>query len=184
MSYLFFSFVFFVLQRAFFYFLCTVSGCDGGNRTLNIAVYTWRFSPLSYGRDSKLWLSPMSYGRHPRATAVMWELRPSPWATAVTLSYGRHPELRPSPWATAVTQSYGRVIYIVLCASYLFVFVRYLFIVIHYLFICACYSSLLFIYFVHCSTLFFVFFVHCSKEKSFDSILILDCVPGILIPFK
>ncbi len=39
-----FSFVFFfVLQRAFFYFLCTVSGCDGGNRTRNIAVYTWRY---------------------------------------------------------------------------------------------------------------------------------------------
>jgi hypothetical protein len=32
----------YVLQRAFFYFLCTVSGCDGGNQTRNIAVYTWR----------------------------------------------------------------------------------------------------------------------------------------------
>ncbi len=47
---LFFSLCFFVLQRAFFYFLCTVSGCDGGNRTRNIAVFTWRFSPLSYVR--------------------------------------------------------------------------------------------------------------------------------------
>jgi hypothetical protein len=40
---LFFPLFFFVLQRAFFYFLCTVSGCDGGNRTRNIAVYTWRY---------------------------------------------------------------------------------------------------------------------------------------------
>ncbi len=55
----FFSFVFIVLQRAFFYFLCTVSGCDGGNRTRNIAVYTWR---------------PLSYDRHPK-------VRPSPWST-------------------------------------------------------------------------------------------------------
>ncbi len=38
-----------MVQRAFFYFLCTVSGYDVGNRTRNIAVYTWRFSPLSYG---------------------------------------------------------------------------------------------------------------------------------------
>jgi hypothetical protein len=30
--------------------------------------------------------------------------------------------------------------------------------------------------------LFSSFFVHCSKEKSFNSILILDCVPGISIP--
>ncbi len=51
--------LFFVLQRAFFYFLRTVSGCDSGNRTRNIAVYTWLFSPLSYGRH------PLSYGRHP-----------------------------------------------------------------------------------------------------------------------
>ncbi len=36
-------FLFFVLQRAFFDFICTVSGCDGGNRTRNIAVYIWRF---------------------------------------------------------------------------------------------------------------------------------------------
>ncbi len=50
----FFSFVFFVLQRAFFYILCTVSGCDGGNRTRNIAVNTWRFSPLNYGR-MRIW---------------------------------------------------------------------------------------------------------------------------------
>ncbi len=47
---LFFFLCFFVLQRAFLYFLCTVSGCDGGNRTHNIAVYAWRFSPLSYDR--------------------------------------------------------------------------------------------------------------------------------------
>jgi hypothetical protein len=57
-----------VLHRAFFYFLCTVSGCDGGNRTRNIAVYTWRFSPLSYDR-------------HPT------ELRPSSnWATTVKVT--------------------------------------------------------------------------------------------------
>jgi hypothetical protein len=40
----FFFLCFFVLQRAFFYFLCTVSGCDGRNQTRNIAVYTWRFA--------------------------------------------------------------------------------------------------------------------------------------------
>jgi hypothetical protein len=67
------SFVFFVLQRAFFYFLCTVSGCDGGNRIHNIAVYTWRFSLLSYDRH------PLSYDRHP-------------------LSYDGHPS--PSPFAS------------------------------------------------------------------------------------
>jgi hypothetical protein len=36
MQFIFFSFVFFVLPRAFFYFICTVSGCDGGNRTRNM----------------------------------------------------------------------------------------------------------------------------------------------------
>jgi hypothetical protein len=60
--------LFFVLQRAFFYFPCTVSRCDGGNRTHNIVVYTWRFSPLSYDH-------------HPTA------LRPSP-----KLSYDCHPK--------------------------------------------------------------------------------------------
>ncbi len=53
-----------------------------------------------------------------------------------------------------------------------------------YLFIVACYLSLPFIYFVHCSILIyslfdFCFIVCCSKEK--DSILILDCIPGISI---
>ncbi len=57
-------FHFFVLQRAFFYFICTVSRCDGRNRTRNIAVYTWRFSPLSYDH-------------HPWATTVTHELQPS-----------------------------------------------------------------------------------------------------------
>ncbi len=66
------------------------------------------------------------------------------------------------------------IVHVVLCASYH----------IHYLFIVACYLSLLLIYFVHCSILIyflfdFCFIVHCSKEK--DSILILDCIPGILI---
>jgi hypothetical protein len=56
-SFLTFFFLFFVLQRAFFYFLCTVSGCDSGNWTHNIAVYTWRFSPLSYDRQP-------NYNRH------------------------------------------------------------------------------------------------------------------------
>jgi hypothetical protein len=41
-------------QLIFFYFLCTVSGCDGGNRTRNIAVYTWRFSLLSYDSHHQL----------------------------------------------------------------------------------------------------------------------------------
>ncbi len=39
------KFVFlFCAAKSIFCFLCTVSGCDGGNRTRNIAVYTWRFS--------------------------------------------------------------------------------------------------------------------------------------------
>ncbi len=82
----FFLCFFFMLQRAFFYFLCTVSGCDGGNRTRNIAVYTWRFSLLSYGRHLLSYgRHLLSYGRHYWATAVTY------WATAVTY------------WATAVT---------------------------------------------------------------------------------
>ncbi len=28
----------------------TLSGCDGGDRTRNIALFTWSFSPLSYNR--------------------------------------------------------------------------------------------------------------------------------------
>jgi hypothetical protein len=47
-------FFFFELQRAFFYFLSTVSGCDGGNRTRNIAVYTWRISLRSYDRHQSV----------------------------------------------------------------------------------------------------------------------------------
>jgi hypothetical protein len=31
-----------------------VSGCDGGNRARNMAVYTWRFGTLSYKRHSPL----------------------------------------------------------------------------------------------------------------------------------
>jgi hypothetical protein len=44
------SFCFLCSKEHFFYFPCTVTGCDGGNRIRNIVVYTWRFSPLSYGR--------------------------------------------------------------------------------------------------------------------------------------
>jgi hypothetical protein len=40
-------------------FHCTVSGCDGGNRTRNIAVYTWCLSTLSYNRHL------LSYNHHP-----------------------------------------------------------------------------------------------------------------------
>jgi hypothetical protein len=40
-------------------FHCTVSGCDGGNRTRNIAVYTWRLSTLSYNCHL------LSYNHHP-----------------------------------------------------------------------------------------------------------------------
>jgi hypothetical protein len=105
-----FPLFFLVLQRAFFYFLCTVSGCDGGNRIRNIAMYTWRFSPLSYDRHPLSYdRHPLSYDRHPselrpsptELRPSSTELRPSPnWATTVTLlSYDRHPtELRPSPW--------------------------------------------------------------------------------------
>jgi hypothetical protein len=56
----FFFLCFFCAPKSIFLvFLCTVSGRDGGNRTRNIAVYTWRFSLLSYDH-------------HPH------ELRPSP----------------------------------------------------------------------------------------------------------
>ncbi len=44
------QYIFFMLRRAFSIIFCTVSGCDGGNRTRNIAVHTWRCSLLSYGR--------------------------------------------------------------------------------------------------------------------------------------
>jgi hypothetical protein len=95
--------IFFCSKEPFLLFFCTVFGCGSGNRTRSIAVYTWRFSLLSYDRHQiKLWPSPywattvtrLSYDRHPT------ELRPSPnWATTVTLlSYDRHPY-----WATTVT---------------------------------------------------------------------------------
>ncbi len=85
-TYSFFFLCFFVLHRAFLYFLCTVSGCDEGNRTRNIAVYTWRFSLLSYGRH------PLSYGRHP----LSYDRHP--------LSYGRHPMYSINIW-------YGSALY-------------------------------------------------------------------------
>jgi hypothetical protein len=91
----FFSFVFFVLQRAFFYFLCTVSGCDSRNRTRNIAVYTWHFSLLSYDHH------PLSCERHSS------ELQPSPnWATTVTqwATTGTHWATTITHWATTVTR--------------------------------------------------------------------------------
>ncbi len=81
--------MFFVLHRAFFYFLCTVSGCDGGNRTRNIAVYTWRFSPLSYDRH------PLSYDRHP----VLYPL------LALCPLYDPLPPLRPAVPASALCPS-------------------------------------------------------------------------------
>ncbi len=45
-----FFFFFFGAPRSISYFIYTLSGCDGENRTRNIAVYTWRLSLLSYGR--------------------------------------------------------------------------------------------------------------------------------------
>jgi hypothetical protein len=39
--------VVFGAPKSFYCCNSTVSGCDGGNRTRNIAVYTWRFSTLS-----------------------------------------------------------------------------------------------------------------------------------------
>ncbi len=69
------------LQSIFLYFLCTVSGCDGGNRTRIIAVCIWRFSLLSYDRHpTELRPSPTELRPLPS------ELRPSP-----KLSYDRHP---------------------------------------------------------------------------------------------
>ncbi len=50
----FISLFFFSAPKGIFYALCTVSGCDGRNRTRNIAVITWRLSLLSYDRHSKL----------------------------------------------------------------------------------------------------------------------------------
>ncbi len=54
-------FVFFGAPKNLFYwFDSTISGCDGGYRTRNKAVYTWRLSPLSYNGQycpiySKFW---------------------------------------------------------------------------------------------------------------------------------
>ncbi len=42
---------FFVAPKGIFYVLCTVSGCDGGNRTRNVTAYTRSLSLLSYSRD-------------------------------------------------------------------------------------------------------------------------------------
>ncbi len=42
--------LFFAVPKSIYCFYSTVSGCDGGKRTRNIAVYTWRFSPLSCNR--------------------------------------------------------------------------------------------------------------------------------------
>ncbi len=46
----FFFFFFVGAPKSIFYFIATVSGCDCGNRTRNIAVNTWRLKPLSYSR--------------------------------------------------------------------------------------------------------------------------------------
>ncbi len=43
--------LFFCAPKGIFYVLCTVSGCDRGNRTRNVAAYTWCLSLMSYGRD-------------------------------------------------------------------------------------------------------------------------------------
>jgi hypothetical protein len=43
------------------YFFCAVSGCDGGNRTRNIAVDAWRFSLLSYGRHPQRYDFKIAY---------------------------------------------------------------------------------------------------------------------------
>ncbi len=87
-----------MLQRAFFYFLCTVSGCDGGNRTRNIAVYTWRFSPLSYDR-------------HPT------ELRPSPYTLPLhngTLQNGKFKNDTALQNGTALRNSTVTKLYIII----------------------------------------------------------------------
>jgi hypothetical protein len=49
-AYVFFVVVFFGAPKSISYFIATVSECDGGNRTRNIAVFTWRLKPLSYSR--------------------------------------------------------------------------------------------------------------------------------------
>ncbi len=40
--------------KSIYYCSSPVSGCDSGNRTQNIAMYTWRFSALNYNRHSPL----------------------------------------------------------------------------------------------------------------------------------
>jgi hypothetical protein len=72
--------------------------------------------------------------------------------------------------------------------------IHYLFVVVCYLFICACYSLLSFILFIvrllrphYCLILFFcdsfafIILYVWFKENRFNSILILDCIPGISI---
>jgi hypothetical protein len=54
-----FLLLFFCAPKSIYCFNSTISGCDGGNRTRNVAVDTWCLSPLSYNRH------PLSYNRHP-----------------------------------------------------------------------------------------------------------------------
>jgi hypothetical protein len=51
--------IFFVLRRSFSILFCTVSGCEGGNRTHNLAVHTWRFRLLSYVRHPRVNIAPL-----------------------------------------------------------------------------------------------------------------------------
>jgi hypothetical protein len=52
----FFPLCFFVLQRAFFFFICTVSGCDGGNRTRNpMRQWDENVSTLFVGSQHFVW---------------------------------------------------------------------------------------------------------------------------------
>ncbi len=50
---------FFCAPKSILYFIYTLSGCDGGNRTRIIAVHTWRFSPLSYCKKLNFSATPL-----------------------------------------------------------------------------------------------------------------------------
>ncbi len=95
--FLFFFLCFFVLQRAFFYFLCTVSRCDGRNRTRNIAVDTWRFIPLSYARHPCPFLCCLSMSccmdidlHHGR--------KPTAWTWTCSMNLDMHHRYRHVAW--------------------------------------------------------------------------------------
>ncbi len=51
--------IFFGTPKSISYFCSIVSECDGGNRTRNLGVNTWRLKPLTYG-PSPIELRPVT----------------------------------------------------------------------------------------------------------------------------